>query len=233
MCFNVDGTTMLRNEHMSVNVNIWTLSQPHFEASVRMKLALPKVGTWSPPGFPQLQSSIVEVKTPRLDVFFIPLERPWSLDVWNGLAWAIQTFAAQVMVKRKAGSQTGSLTPDHKKSAIDPIPVCAGGVQHRWKALEESYKFSWDLIPIRGLSQELWAPKVPGVQTGTVSELLLRNPGNKRHLDVGAVEQHREYYIAERWWLPPSPGRGESSDSILPVVCPNTKTVSKCELTNL
>jgi len=54
----------------------WFLSQPHFEASGRMRLALPKVGTWSPPGLPQLQSSIVKVKTPRLEVFFILLERP-------------------------------------------------------------------------------------------------------------------------------------------------------------
>jgi hypothetical protein len=52
------------------------LSQPHFEASVRMRLALPKVGTWSPPGLPQLQSSILEVKTPHLKIFFILLERP-------------------------------------------------------------------------------------------------------------------------------------------------------------
>jgi len=34
------------------------------------------------------------------------------------------------MVERKAGSQTASLTLDHKKSRIDPIPVCAGGVRH-------------------------------------------------------------------------------------------------------
>jgi len=40
------------------------------------------------------------------------------------------TFAAQVMVERRAGSQIGSLTPDHKKSGIDPIPVCANGMQH-------------------------------------------------------------------------------------------------------
>ncbi len=51
------------------------LSQPHFEASVRMKLTLPKVGTWRPSGLSKLQSSIVEVKTPRLEVFFTPLER--------------------------------------------------------------------------------------------------------------------------------------------------------------
>jgi hypothetical protein len=34
-----------------------------------------------------------------------------------------------------------------------------------------------------------------------------------------------------RWWFPSSPGRGESSESKLPVACPNTKGVSKCELT--
>jgi len=54
--------------------NVQLLSQPHFEASVRMRLAFPKVGTWSPPGLPKLQSSIAGVKTPFLEVFFIPLE---------------------------------------------------------------------------------------------------------------------------------------------------------------
>ncbi len=63
-------------------------------------------------------------------MFFIPLERPWSLDVENGFAWAIWTYAAQVMVERKAGSQTGSLTLDHKKSGIDPTLGCAEGVWH-------------------------------------------------------------------------------------------------------
>jgi len=51
------------------------MSQPHFEASVRMRFTLPKVGIWSPLGFPQLQSSTIEGKTPFLEVFFIPLER--------------------------------------------------------------------------------------------------------------------------------------------------------------
>jgi hypothetical protein len=58
-------------------------------------------------------SSIAEVKTLRLEVFFISLERSWNVNVENGLAWAIQTSAAQVMVKKRAGSQSGSLTPDH------------------------------------------------------------------------------------------------------------------------
>jgi hypothetical protein len=119
---------------LNFNISYWDsinyLLQPHFEASVRMRLTLPKVGTWSPSGLLQLQSSITEVKTPCLEVFFISLETPWSVDVENGLAWAIWTSAAQVMVKRRAESQIGSLTPDHKKSGIDPIPVCADGVRH-------------------------------------------------------------------------------------------------------
>jgi len=41
--------------------------------------------------------------------------------------------------------------------------VCRQSVTHHWKALEKSYKFALDLVPIRGLSRELWAPKVLGV----------------------------------------------------------------------
>ncbi len=34
------------------------------------------------------------------------------------------------MAKRKVVSQIGSLTPDHKKSGIDPIPLYTGGMRH-------------------------------------------------------------------------------------------------------
>jgi hypothetical protein len=97
-----------KNEKLFLN----KMSQPHFGQSVRMRLTLPKVGTWSPLGLPQLQNSTTEGKTPRLEVFFILLEKSWSVNVQNGLAWAIWTSAAQVMGKRRAGSQTVSLTPD-------------------------------------------------------------------------------------------------------------------------
>jgi hypothetical protein len=36
-----------------------------------------------------------------------------------------------------------------------------------------------------------------------------------------------------RWWLPPSPSRDESSESVLPMACPNTKVVIEWRLTNL
>jgi hypothetical protein len=36
-----------------------------------------------------------------------------------------------------------------------------------------------------------------------------------------------------RWWLPLSLGYGESSEYVLPVACPNTKSVFEGDLTNL
>jgi hypothetical protein len=36
----------------------------------------------------------------------------------------------------------------------------------RWKYLDEGYNFGLDLIAIKLCSQELWAPKVPGLQPG-------------------------------------------------------------------
>ncbi len=63
-------------------------------------------------------------------VFFISLESSWSVDVLNGLALLIWTSETQVMAKRRVGSQIVNLTPDHKKSGIDPIYLVAGGVPH-------------------------------------------------------------------------------------------------------
>jgi hypothetical protein len=74
---------------------------------------LEKSGIWGPPGLPNVQSSTAGPKTPRIGVFLVSLERSWIVDIKNGLAMAIWISVAQVMGKRRAGSQTGSLTLDH------------------------------------------------------------------------------------------------------------------------
>ncbi len=48
-----------------------------------------------------------------LGCFWWHWKRSWNLDIENALAFSIWTSAAQVMGKRRVGSQTGSLTPDH------------------------------------------------------------------------------------------------------------------------
>jgi hypothetical protein len=111
--------------------------------------------------------------------------------------------------------------------------VCRGSAAHRWKALEESYKFSSDLVPIGGLSKELWPCEVPGVQTGTISRLHLGSSETKRPFGCGCGGVTQRILYGGRWWLPLSPGRGESNEFVLPVACPNTKNGSEGVLTNL
>ncbi len=72
---------------------------------------------------------------------------------------------------RKKGQESNSQfdsRPLKVRNRPDP-GVCRQSATRRWKALKESYKFSLELIPTGGLGKELWATKVPGVQTGTVS----------------------------------------------------------------
>jgi hypothetical protein len=165
------------------------MSQPHFWKSVRMTLTLPKWGLQSPPGLPKFQSSIVGVKNTL----------PWSvlhdigkllkcrcrkwphmshLDIWN------------TSYGKKKGRESNwqfDSRPLKVGNRLDPS-VCRLSATDRWKALNKSYKFASDPIPIRCLSKELWTHKVLGVQTGIVSGLLLGSLGTKSHLDVGAAK---------------------------------------------
>jgi len=85
---------------------------PTLGLSVRMQLTLPKVRKLRPPGLPKTQKTILGVKSLCICAFFMSLERSQSVNVQNDLACAIWTFAAQVMGKRRAGSQIANLTPD-------------------------------------------------------------------------------------------------------------------------
>jgi len=105
--------------------------------------------------------------------------------------------------------------------------VCRWSATHYWRALEESYKFASNLIPIRGLNRELWVPKVPGIQTETVSGLLLGSPENKSHLDAGAAEQRREYYMGEGGGFPPVRAEVSQVSSCCPWLVPTPRVFLK------
>jgi hypothetical protein len=61
----------------------------------------------------------------------------------------------------------------------------------RWKVLFEGYNFGSDLIPIGGWGEELWSPKVLGLQPETVLGLHFGNPGKKSHSDATPVGERR------------------------------------------
>jgi len=108
----------------------------------------------------------------------------------------------KLWLKKRLGVKLAIWLPTVKSRNRPDPGVCRWSATHRWKALEESYKLALDLIPIRGLSRELWAPKVPRVQSGTVPGLLLGSLEIKSHSDAGATEQRRKYYMGEGGGFP-------------------------------
>jgi hypothetical protein len=67
--------------------------------------------------------------------------------------------------------------------------VNKGRVTYRWKALDESYNFSFDRILIGGLLTKLWGSKVVGVPTWEISGLPLRSLGTKSPFGCRSREQ--------------------------------------------
>jgi hypothetical protein len=72
--------------------------------------------------------------------------------------------------------------------------VCRQRATYRWKALNEGYNFSLNLIVIEGFHKKLCALKVEGVPTVRILRFPLGSLGKKRHLDVAPVEKCKVYY---------------------------------------
>jgi len=128
------------------------------------------------------------------------------------------------MAKRKAGSQTVSLTPDHKKSGIDPIYLVLGGMPY---IVEKLLTRATTLLQIALRSkvylQSYGGPKLRESHLGWFRDSHLGVLGKKSHLDVASMANHRVYYKGEGGGFPPSTGHGESCVSVLLVARPNTK----------
>jgi hypothetical protein len=69
-----------------------------------------------------------------------------------------------------------------------------------------------------------------GVQTGTISGLLLGSSGIKNHSDVDAAERCREYYMEERGGFPRVRAVLSLVSPESPMACLSTKGAPKSEL---
>jgi hypothetical protein len=105
------------------------------------------------------------------------------------------------MGKRRAGSQTASLTPDHKKSGIDLFPTSelrvqyvVGKISMRATSLVQTSSLSnfavgsYELSKSRDSNRDSFE---------TISGLQLGNPRKKSHLDVVPEMWRKEYYMGE------------------------------------
>ncbi len=102
------------------------------------------------------------------------------------------------MAKRRAGNQTANLTPDQKKSGIDPIYLASNNMRHIVRKLSTRAITLLQTAPRSELclqsyeapkSQESLLPQFWDSHSGVLRE--------KSHLDVAFVANHIVYYKGE------------------------------------
>jgi hypothetical protein len=111
--------------------------------------------------------------------------------------------------------------------------TCMWHATYRWKALDEGYNFSLDLISIQGLHKKLWLSKVARISIVKISGLQLGSRKTKWHLGAGPMARHIVYYKGGRWWLPSSLHCGESCESVFSHGLSMHQKCSSYALTNL
>ncbi len=87
--------------------------------------------------------------------------------------------------------------------------------------------------PDQRSEQEVMDAQSPGSSNRDSFGTPLWESWGKVSFKCSLCEELQRILYGGRWWLPPSPGHGGSSESKLPVACPSTKGVPKCELTHL
>jgi hypothetical protein len=135
------------------------------------------------------------------------------------------------MAKRKVESQITNWS-QKVKNRHDSF-ACRWRATCRWKALNEGYNFSLDLVPIGGLHQKLWSHKVVGLPALAISGFPLGSPEKKSHLDATPAEWCIVYYMGEGGGFPRVQAVVSLVSLRLPMACPSTKSALKSELTNL
>jgi hypothetical protein len=102
------------------------------------------------------------------------------------------------MAKRRAASQTASLTPDEKKLGIDPIYIVVDNVrQIVGKLLIRTTTLLQTAPRSEVCSQSYGAPKSREFWLARFRDSHSGVPGKKSHLDVGPMERCKVYYKGE------------------------------------
>jgi hypothetical protein len=190
-----------------------------------MTLTLPKWGLGSPLGFPRVHNLIAGVKTPRLEVFFIPLERSWSVDVKNALHGPLGHMQHKLCAKERPGVKLTIWLPT-TKSRESTRPRC---VQAECNTPLES---SEGELQVFFIPHPDWRSE-QGVMSCQSFESLNRDnfetvlglgsPGTKSHLDVAPMEWRRVDYMGEGDGFPRVRAVVNQVSPKLPVACPSTK----------
>jgi hypothetical protein len=194
----------------------------------------PEMGAWESAGI--LETSEFNYKgqnTLHCGIFYI-IGKLSKCKCWKWARMSHLDICSKSYGKKKGRESNWQFDSRPPKVGNRPnLDACKWSMTHHWKDLDESYKLALDLTLIGGLNKELWPRKVMGVQTGTILKLLLGSPGIKSHLDVGAAERRKEYYMGEGGGFPRVRAVVSFVNQESPMACPSTKGAPKSELTNL
>jgi hypothetical protein len=161
------------------------MSQPHFEVATHT----PENGTWESSGTPENSEfdRTGQNTSPWGVHYTVEKVLKCICSKWPRMNHLDIRSTSYGRKKGRESNWQFDSRPLKVRNLPDP-GVFRWSAAHRWKALDESYKFALDLVSIRGRSKELWCRKIPGVQVGTVSGLQFGSPGKKSHLDAGVAE---------------------------------------------
>ncbi len=118
------------------------------------------IGSWSPGGLPNVQRVIVRAKTQWIEKFFYHWK---AIETYMSKMGSHDPFGHlkhKLWQKKRSGVElTIWLRLLKVENRLDFL-VCRRHATRHWKALDEGYNFSLDLISIWGLHTKLWPPKL-------------------------------------------------------------------------
>jgi hypothetical protein len=201
------------------------MSQPHFGAKCENATHTPRSG--------KMESS--ETPESSEDDLRGQISLPWCVLYINGKLlkckcpkWPCMghlDISSPSYGQKKGRESNCQFDPWPLKVGNRPLPdVASRSARRRWKALDESYNFGVNLVPIQVWGEELRASKVPGLQPRTPTW----ESREKEPFGCSLDGELQSILYGGRWWLPPSPGRGESYVWKCPWFVPTPKGVPEC-----
>jgi hypothetical protein len=175
--FWIQGSLIINSNILFISMSMmWVCIQEPFKnlshaiatplwPSVRMKLTLPKVGDLESSGTPECLEFNSKGKntSPWGVLSVIGKVLKCKCPKWPRIGHLDICSPSYGQKKGRESNWQFHSRPLKVRNRLAPN-VRWGSATRSWKALEEGYKFGWDLVPIGGRGKKLRCPKVPGVQ---------------------------------------------------------------------
>jgi len=159
-----------KNSWHVMNWYVDKLSQPHFGAKCENATHTPKDGKMESSGTPENSEDDLrgQISSPWRVLYINEKLLKRRCPKWPRIAHL--DIYSPSYGQKKGWESNCQFDSRPLKIGNRPLPdVASRSATRRWKAVDESYNFGLELVPIRVRGEKLWPSKVPGLQPGTVS----------------------------------------------------------------